>query len=559
MSTAPEKVLRFSPRTGKSSRDALAENASNELVFAVVGHVGSGTTEIAQKLINLLKDITAIGGKYEVSYIKATDLIAEWAKKNGENVPELGPKEKKSIGYVTSFQDLGDAMRKETGDFAAVAKAFALQIRVERANLLKVAATPGVPVRPDGTPRAYVVDSIRHPAEVQFLRHLYGDGFVLVGVVCESDTRAERVRAKYRDATGEQVEQLMDRDEKAAEPYGQKVSDAFHLADFFIDNTPAREKTDGSPNRAWDVAEKLSRLIKIIRQQDVVRPESNETAMWHAFGASIRSACLSRQVGAALLDRHGNVVATGTNEVPKAGGGVYGQGFSTDASSLPDHRCVNRSIGGEAPFCSNTREQGSIIDELVTSISGIKAISKEERESISALFRKGRIGQLLEFSRAVHAEMDAILTAGRIGIATTGTRLFVTTFPCHYCARHIVSAGIDEVQYIEPYPKSRALKLHNDSIQIVAENWVLPSSERVTSLLPSEAGRRQDQDAAKVLFRPFAGVAPRLYRRAFLKDGDLKNNVTGDRQITPAEWGSPWQVGKLAYADIEAELSKQTE
>ncbi len=177
MGAASEAVLRFAPRKGKSSNQAIVDNASNELVFAVVGHVGSGTTEIAQKLVDLLKDPAAIGAQYEVSYIKATDLIADWAAKNGRTLPRLKPNEKKNIGYVTSFQDLGDAMRKETADHAAVAKAFALRIRVNRAGLQKVAAEPGVPVRPDGKPRAYVVDSIRHPAEVEFLRHLYRDGF----------------------------------------------------------------------------------------------------------------------------------------------------------------------------------------------------------------------------------------------------------------------------------------------------------------------------------------------------------------------------------------------
>jgi len=194
-------------------------------------------------------------------------------------------------------------MRDDNKDLAAVAKAFAIQIRNERAKKLQVTLEPGVAVRPDGNFRAYVLDSIRHPAEVQLLRHIYQDAFVLIGVVCESDTRTERLREKYPEAGSVQVDEFMKRDEKAPEPHGQKVSDAFHLADFFIDNTPSRKNADGGPNRAWEVADKLSRLVKIIRQgDDVVRPEANETAMWHAYGASMRSACMSRQVGAALLD-----------------------------------------------------------------------------------------------------------------------------------------------------------------------------------------------------------------------------------------------------------------
>lgn len=555
MARPAENVVILNGPIGKASREAVLQNASNELVFAVVGHVGSGTTEVASKLISLLQDPSAIGRPYEVSNIKATDLISEWAGKVGKNVPTSNGR--KTMAYVTDFQNLGDAMRKECNDLAAVAKAFAVQIRNQRAQRLHLNPAPGEAVQPDGTYRAYVLDSIRHPAEVQLLRHIYQDAFVLIGVVCESDTRNERLRDKYPEAGKDQVEAFMRRDEKANEPHGQKVSDAFHLADFFIDNTPARKNPGGGSNRAWDIAEKLSRLVKIIRQgDDVVRPEANETAMWHAYGAAMRSACMSRQVGAALLDRNGNVISTGTNEVPRAGGGVYGEGFTPEAV---DHRCANRAIDGEKAFCSNTREQNEIISTLIASISEVKDLTEPEREKLSTGFRKGRIGELIEFSRAVHAEMDALLTAAREGITTIGTRLFVTTFPCHYCARHIVTAGVDEVQFIEPYPKSRTLKLHDDSVQVVAENWVLPSNERRDTPEPLDSGRKVAPQAPRVLFRPFSGVAPRLYKRAFLKEGELKNSATGEKRVAAPEWGSPWHLRKLGYADLEAELSKDAE
>ena len=154
--------------------------------------------------------------------------------------------------------------------------------------------------------------------------------------------------------------------------------------------------------------------------------------------------------------------------------------------------------------------------------------------------RKGRVGDLIEFSRAVHAEMDAVLSAGREGISTIGTRLYVTTFPCHYCARHLVSAGVDEVQFIEPYPKSQALGLHADAIQLEATDWLPPS-----------------QGGTKVLFRPFVGVAPRLYERAFLKDRELKNADTGNIASGSPEWGTPWHLRAVGYPELEAALVKQ--
>jgi hypothetical protein len=98
---------------------------------------------------------------------------------------------------------------------------------------------------------------------------------------------------------------------------------------------------------------------------------------------------------------------------------------------------------------------------------------------------------------------------------------------------------VDEVQYIEPYFKSLAARLHSDAIQQSANDWVPPSKQGKT-----------------LLFRPFTGVAPRLYRRAFLKDRDLKNDDTGDLSISTPDWGTPWHLRKKSYVQLEAQITK---
>lgn len=60
--------------------------------------------------------------------------------------------------------------------------------------------------------------------------------------------------------------------------------------------------------------------------------------------------------------------------------------------------------------------------------------------------------------------MRSLAWPERVQAAREAT-LYSTTYPCHGCAKHIVAAGISEVVYYEPYPKSRALALHDDSIQ----------------------------------------------------------------------------------------------
>jgi deoxycytidylate deaminase len=543
MSTAPKSVVRSAPKPvirsasppgaapGPDSRATVLESEAKELVFAVVGHVGSGTSTVAQNLKSLLE---ARGSKetYDVEILKARDVIVEWAAKEGHDVPTDS---KRNLEAVEQLQNLGDLMRSR-GDYAAVAKGIIRNIQLLRAKKTGIDGEIAGPVPPDGKRRAFIVDSIRHPAEIQLLRHIYQDAFIVIGVVCEEQRRLARVVRKYEDAGEGRAKRFMKRDEKAVEKHGQRVSDAFHLSDFFLDNTVERLDPSGSPREDWDILQKLKRLIRIIDHTEIVRPEIGETAMHHAYAAAMQSACLSRQVGAALVDATGSVIATGTNEVPQAGGGVYGEDFEPDDKH--DHRCAFRQTGSPA-YCSNTTEQNKIIEELITEIPELNSVDAIRRNTLKQQLRHGRVGDILEFSRAVHAEMDAVLSAGRAGITTRATRLYVTTFPCHYCARHIVSAGIDKVEFIEPYPKSQALGLHSDAIQVEPTGW----------LPPSEGG-------TKVLFSPFVGVSPRMFRRAFFKDRDLKNSDTGQLSIGQPEWGTPWHLRAKNYAELEARLAE---
>jgi hypothetical protein len=98
---------------------------------------------------------------------------------------------------------------------------------------------------------------------------------------------------------------------------------------------------------------------------------------------------------------------------------------------------------------------------------------------------------------------------------------------------------VDEVQYIEPYPKSLALSLHPDSITEDSEDWMPPSA-----------------GGTVVLFRPFTGVAPRMYARAFTKDRELKDGATGELRISDPDWGSPWNLSRISYVQLEAQLAK---
>ena len=208
--------------------------------------------------------------------------------------------------------------------------------------------------------------------------------------------------------------------------------------------------------------------------------------MYHAYAASLRSAQLGRQVGAAILNSSNDLIAVGCNEVPAAGGGSYWEGKS------PDHR--DHVLKED----SNDKRKTEIIKDIIDRLKKgrLLIVSSSEQQQADAVLRSSLLWDISEFGRAVHAEMDALLSCGRSGVSPREGILYTTTFPCHNCTRHIVAAGVKRVVYIEPYAKSQAAPLHEDAI-------------RVEDAVTLVSGRRTKDP--RVPFEPFIGVGPRRF------------------------------------------------
>lgn len=268
--------------------------------------------------------------------------------------------------------------------------------------------------------------------------------------------------------------------------------------------------------------------------REVVRPTRDERGMHAAWTASLRSSCLSRQVGAALVGPRGELLATGTNDPPSPRGGVYQDG------STPDHRCFKWGAGEDHGYCRNDRKKQEIYAEIYEKMKGLELLRDSvDVERLADALMQTRIRDLIEFSRAVHAEMDALLELARkCGGIPDNTSLFCRTYPCHSCARHIVAAGIREVVYIEPYDKSLALELHADALHEVTV-------------------RLEGDEASKelVVFRLFSGVAPRRFAALFEKRRDLKD---GRGAVLPAGQ-SPTHADPVltgSFLELEKDLAE---
>lgn len=62
-------------------------------------------------------------------------------------------------------------------------------------------------------------------------------------------------------------------------------------------------------------------------------------------------------------------------------------------------------------------------------------------------------------TRAVHAELNALMFAARNGISTEGATVYCTYAPCPTCAGAMIQAGIELVVFLKYYSNSTGINL----------------------------------------------------------------------------------------------------
>jgi len=171
---------------------------------------------------------------------------------------------------------------------------------------------------------AYLIRSLKHPDEVRKLRELYPRGFYLFGVYAPGEVRKNNL-IHQKCMNPEQADRLMKRDAKESSKHGQQVVDTFHLSDFFV----------GWSKEEKRIQEAIVRFVDIIFGHPYRTPTFGEYAMHLAFTSSLRSADLSRQVGA-VIARDGEILSLGANDCPKFGGGLYWPEYDDLSKSIVD-------------------------------------------------------------------------------------------------------------------------------------------------------------------------------------------------------------------------------
>lgn len=473
-SAAPAEVAQAASTAGGLALLSAA-NAPIELVFGLVGPTGVDLRAVATVLESQLKAV-----KYEARQISLSDLILG---NSGQNAGNLNEYERIDL-LIKEGNDL--CRQTKAGDI--VGRLGLSAIRKHRESISGDKNVPHSSARV-----AYIVKSFKRPEEVELYRNTYGKAFTLISVYASRASRIHALSKRFQscissidkdDSRGARTPEelairVIDRDYKEEEEeFGQRVGKTFPQADFFLSNGPRLE-----------IERQLTRLVRLTLGDPYISPTRDEQGMFFAYAAALRSLDLSRQVGAAVVTQDGEILSTGCNEVPKFEGGLY---WAEDPGCQRDF---------ELGYDANVKIKTEIVEDAVRTLrekgwlSDLVKAESDEKLAKGMLFgsdnffAESKLFDVIEFGRAVHAEMDAISQAARMGVPLQNSRLFCTTFPCHICARHILAAGIRDVIFVEPYEKSRTSDLYSDSI----------------SIEPHEPALK------KANFKAFVGVAPRRY------------------------------------------------
>ncbi|MER9937550.1 anti-phage dCTP deaminase [Mesorhizobium sp. M0088] len=455
-----------------------------ELVFGIVAPIG---VNIDLVMDSLNSELTNVG--YRVTPIKITSIL---------EMPPFNISVDNS-SYFNRYKSLISGADKLCEKFSSrdfLAKLAIVKIREERQKSTGNINSPDLG-------RAYVVRQFKRKKEIDLMRKTYGRKFIQISIYLDEASRRDWLTKKigeYKASTKTDVDceteaiKLIQIDASEVDQrYGQEVSEIFHRGDLFVD----------SGNKSI-VEASIRRFVRALFGYNGVSPTKAEYGMYAAAAASLRSIDLSRQVGAAIFSPEAEVLTMGCNEVPKAFGGTYWEG-----EVYQTHRDFEEGLD------ANQLRKTVIIKDILERLDKEGFLLKKYKKDLDSgrlieslikheAIKESKLMDIIEFGRIIHAEMSAITDAARTGKSVKDATMFVTTFPCHMCAKHIVSSGINRVVFLEPYPKSYAQKLHYDSITF-----------------------EKGESHQKVLFEPFLGISPRRYRDIFekgkRKDGEGKS------------------------------------
>jgi len=311
------------------------------------------------------------------------------------------------------------------------------------------------------TPTRIVIDAIRNPMELVYLRDRYAQLYA-VAITTEDSDRRDRLRSL--NITDEKINEI-DAIEYSSKhnPYSshsklinQDIAGCLQKSDIFINNPGDSEKSISDKKlKLKELYQQLIRYYSLALRPGLVTPRRDERCMQVAFTAKANSGCISRQVGAAVADSQHVIRAIGWNDVARGQtpcalrsvDELLETSRSTAYSDLEHSNDELRSHikekfkrrstladnGLPCPFCFKDAANESILSKKTDPETKLK-------------------GNNQVHTRSLHAEENAFLQLINGGSSIRNGYLYTTASPCELCSKKAYQLAISEIIYIDPYP-----------------------------------------------------------------------------------------------------------
>jgi deoxycytidylate deaminase len=467
--------------------------------------------KISDKIQDILKDLKTIsrsatdfaGLRCLITGFDSTseqnDAIVKLLIRTLEVLRDIKQELKKEDDYRTMMQDFGDNIRRTGNPLNYADDVEPLETRKKRRihqTLSKDAEDIINFLFRCRRHSFFVIDCFRNPYEALYFKDRYVN-FYLVSVNAPQKVRKERLKERFSEENERRDQgKLIEKIEHHF--YMQNVPKTVKHSDIAINNEEDFEGSNGNSDKGKLIA-KLIRYLALIFDTGSTKPNDDEIMMNLAYTMSMKSNCLSRQVGAVIVGKEGYIVGAGWNDV--------GEGkISCGLREIKDLRIgwyKNRYgiLGGNVDELIEHLVEGYKDGEIIEDeeISRFCFCFKDQysesslKNKMDKLVEKGHIKpdceasirekldvKRLEYCEALHAEENAIIQSSKIGgVGLIGGKIYTTAAPCELCAKKIQQVGISEIVYTEPYPGiSEQIFLHNayDEIKVRQFEGVMPHS-----------------------------------------------------------------------------------
>lgn len=388
---------------------------------------------------------------------------------------------------------------------------------------------------------AYLIRSLKNKEELELLTNVYGRNFISIAIFSDAESSLNFLEKKLKlshigldeaekemQAINSELNLGHDMDiRKAEELYledsysPEKAHESDTLARFLMrkdqeETHPDLKKFGQNLFKCYSIsnffvyqnanlAQQIHRFMNVLFNDPFAEPTFEEYFMFCAQATAYRSLDLDRQVGAIIVNKENELVAVGFNDVSKVGGGHF---------EHHDHPLMSKQEQEDQrdfrqPFDFNHIH----LDQIARKIADRLHLSPKDQNLL-----REEISGITEFKRSTHAEMSALLDAARRGIAVRDCTMYINTYPCHNCTKHIIAAGIRKVVFLHPYTKSKAREMYKSMLR--------------HGLL---FGDKTPRDA--LVFEPFTGVSPNRYMQAFANDKESRlERLEGKETGRPIKW-----------------------